>query len=81
MTYASGNRHNSIGGVMMSMLASSAVDLGFKPRSGHCKDLASICCIAVNHLAFTNWRAENQDNESEWSDMSICGLLLSELEL
>ena len=29
---------NQIGGVMVSMLASSAVDRGFEPRSGKTKD-------------------------------------------
>ena len=29
---------NRIGGVMVSVLASSAVDRGFKPRSGQTKD-------------------------------------------
>jgi hypothetical protein len=29
---------NRIGGAMVSMLASSAVDRGFQPRSGHTKD-------------------------------------------
>jgi hypothetical protein len=29
---------NRIGGAMVSVLASSAVDRGFQPRSGHTKD-------------------------------------------
>ena len=32
------NLENHIGGVMVSMLASSAVDRGFEPRSGQTKD-------------------------------------------
>jgi hypothetical protein len=32
------NGLNRIGGVMVSELASSAVDLGFEPRSGQTKD-------------------------------------------
>jgi hypothetical protein len=31
--------YNRIGGVMFSVLASSAVDRGFKPRSGQTKEL------------------------------------------
>ena len=50
---------NRIGGVMVSVLASSVVDRGFEPRSGQTKD-----CLA--------W---NQDNVAEWGDMSIRRLL------
>ena len=40
------NRDNRIGGVMVSVLASSAVDLGFEPRSGQTKDYnIGICCF------------------------------------
>jgi hypothetical protein len=36
---------NNIGGVMVSVLASSTVDSGFKPRSGQSKDYKiGICC-------------------------------------
>jgi hypothetical protein len=31
-------RENRIGGIMVSVLASSAVDHGFEPRSGQTKD-------------------------------------------
>jgi hypothetical protein len=33
------NPQNRIGGVMVSMLASNAVDCGFEPRSGQTKRL------------------------------------------
>jgi hypothetical protein len=37
---------NSIGGVLVSMFALSAVDCGFKPRSGQTKDYKiGICCL------------------------------------
>ena len=44
----SGNFHfNRISGVMVSMLASSAVDSGFEPLSGQTKDYKNgICCFS-----------------------------------
>jgi hypothetical protein len=35
--------HNRIDGAMVSMLASSVVDRGFEPRSGHIKDYNEKC--------------------------------------
>ena len=60
---------------MVSVLASSAVDRGFKPRSGQTKDhKIGICCFSAKHAAFRSksrdWLARNQDNVSEWSNMS-----------
>ena len=65
---------------MVSMLASSAVDRGFEPRSGQTIDYTiGICCFSTKHAALKrkskDWLARNQDNESEWGDMSIRGLL------
>ena len=41
---------NRIGGVMVSVLASSAVDHGFEPGSGQTKDYEiGICCFSANH--------------------------------
>ena len=41
---------NRIGGVMVSVLASSAIDRGFKPRSGQTKDYKiGICCFSAKH--------------------------------
>jgi hypothetical protein len=38
-----------IGGVMASVLVSSVVDRGFKPRSGQTKDYKiGICCFSAN---------------------------------
>ena len=46
----SSNFRNHIGGVMVSVLASSAVDIGFKPRSGQTKDYKiGICCFSAKH--------------------------------
>jgi hypothetical protein len=65
-----------IGGVMVSVLASSAVDRG----SGQTKDYTiGICCFSAKHAALRwkskDWLARNQNNVSEWSDMSTRGLL------
>ena len=44
--------HNRIGGVMVSVLASSAVDRGFEPLSGQTKDYKiCICCFSAKHAA------------------------------
>jgi hypothetical protein len=69
-----------IGVVMGSMLTSSAVDRGFKPRSGQTKDYKiDICCFSAKQAALSikckHWLARNQDNVSEWGDMSIRRLL------
>ena len=61
-------------------LASSAVDCGFKPRSGQTKDYKiGYCCFSSKHAALRrkskDWLARNQNNVSEWSDMSTSGLL------
>ena len=45
-------RCNRIGGVMVSVLASGAVDRGFEPRSGQTKDYKiGICCFSAKHAA------------------------------
>ena len=64
---------------MVSVLASSAVDRGFKPRSGQTKDYKiGICCFSAKHTPLRSeskdWLARNQNNVSEWSDMSTRGL-------
>jgi hypothetical protein len=56
------------------------VDRGFEPRSGQTKDYQiGICCFSAKHASLRSkskdWLARNQDNVSEWSDMSIRGLL------
>ena len=46
------NKTNRIGGVMVSLIASSAVDRGFEPRSVESKDFKiSICCFSAKHAA------------------------------
>lgn len=71
---------NLIGGVIVSMLAAGVRE--FQPWSGQTKGYTiGICCLSANYTALSskskNWFARNQDNVSEWDDMSSCGLLLS----
>ena len=41
---------NHVGGVMVSMLTSSAIDCGFEPWSGQTKDYKiGICCFSAKH--------------------------------
>jgi hypothetical protein len=62
------------------VLSSSVVDRGFEPRSGQAKDYKiGICCFSAKHAALRSkskdWLAQNQNNVSKWSDMSIRELL------
>ena len=71
---------NRIDSVMVSVLASNAVDRGFEPRSDQIEDYEiGICCFSAKHAALRrkskDWIARNQDNMSELGDMSIRGLL------
>ena len=65
---------------MGSVLASSAVDRRFQPRSGQTKDnTIGMCCLSAKYAALRgkskDWLARNQNNVSEWSDMSTRRLL------
>ena len=66
---------------IVSMFALSAVDRGFEPRSCQTKDYKiDLCCFSAKHAALTSknndWLLDrNQYNVSEWSDLSICGML------
>ena len=71
---------NRISGVMVNVLASSVVDRGFEPRSVQTKDYRiDMCCFSPKHAAVRrknkDWLARNQNNVSEWSDMSTRKLL------
>ena len=62
------------------MFASSVVDRGFKPWSGQTKDYkVDMCCFSTKHAALRSkskdWLARNQNNVSEWNDMSTHRLL------
>jgi hypothetical protein len=65
---------------MVSMLASSVIDSGFEPWSGQTKDYEiGICSFSAKHAALRrkskDWSARNQNNVSEWSNMSAHELL------
>jgi hypothetical protein len=65
---------------MVGVLTSSVVDRGFDSRSGQTKDYKiGICCFSAKHVALRrkskDWFAPNQNNLSEWRDMSTRGLL------
>jgi len=66
--------------VMVSVLVSSAVDRELESPSDQTKDYKiGICCFSSKHAASRrkdkDWLARNQNNVSEWSDMSTRGLL------
>jgi hypothetical protein len=70
----------NIGGVMVSVLASSVIDHVLEPRSGQTKDYKiGICGFSAKHASLRrkskDWLAENQNHVSEWGDMFISGLL------
>ena len=65
---------------MVNVLASSAIDCGFEPRSGQTKEYEiGICCFFAKHAALSSkskdWLDRNHNNVSEWSDISTRGLL------
>jgi hypothetical protein len=65
---------------MISVPPSSKVDRGFEPRSGQIKDYKiGICCFSAKHASLRrknkDWFARNQNNVSEWSNMSTRALL------
>ena len=71
---------NRICGVMVSVLASGAVDPGFELRLGQTKDNElGICCSSAKYAALRrkskDWLARNQNNVSVCNDMSTRGLL------
>jgi hypothetical protein len=70
------NTANHIDDVMISVLASSAVDRGFELRSGRTKDYKiGICCSSAKHASLRRKSKDrltrNQNNVSEWRDMSV----------
>ena len=71
---------NRMGGVMVSVVVSCAVDRVFEPRSCQTKDYKiSIICFSAKHATLRikskDWLARNQNNVSKWSDMSSRRLL------
>ena len=72
---------NCIGGIMVSVLASSEVDRGFEPMKGQTTDYkAGICCFSTKHATLRrknkDWFSRNQNNVTEWGDLSTCELLV-----
>ena len=58
------NQKHRIGGVMVSVLASSAVDRGFEPQSGQTKDYnIGICCFSAKHAALARKSKRLVDSE------------------
>ena len=60
---------NHLGGVMVSVLVSSAEGRGFDPRPGNTKDFKiGICCFPAKHAALRSkskdWWAQSQNNVS-----------------
>jgi hypothetical protein len=73
-------KSNLINGIMVNVLALSAVDHGFEPRSGKTRGYEiGICCFSSKHASLRvkskDWLVWNRSNVSEWGDMSVCGLL------
>ena len=65
---------------MVSMLALGAVDCRFEPRSCQTKGYKiCICCFSARHVALKRKSKDrfsrNQENVSDWNDMSTTGLL------
>jgi hypothetical protein len=61
--------YNRFGGVMVTVLAWSAVDRGCESQSGQIKDYKiGICCFSTKHALLRSksrdWLALNQDNVS-----------------
>jgi hypothetical protein len=75
----SSKKNNRIDGVMVSVLGSSPVDRGFEPRSSQTKDYNWYLLFSAKHAALRSksidWLARNQNNVSEWGNMSTRGLL------
>ena len=74
------NTSSRVGSVMVSELASSAIDCGFETRSSQTKEYKiGMCCVSAKHASLRSkskdWMTRNQNNVSEWSDISTRGLL------
>jgi hypothetical protein len=59
---------------VVSVLASSAVDRGFEPRSGQTKDYKiGICCFSAQHASLRRKSKDgltrDQNNVFEWSEL------------
>jgi hypothetical protein len=66
--------------VIVNVFASSKYSRSFEPLSGQAKHYKiDICCFSAKHATLKRknkvWLTQNQENVSEWSDMSTRGLL------
>jgi hypothetical protein len=72
---------NRFGGALASVPASNAIYRVFESRSGQTKDykIGINCFLSAKHAALRRKSKDglprNQDNVSEWGDMSIRGML------
>jgi hypothetical protein len=69
---------------MVSVLASGAIDCGYELRSCQTKEYKiDVCCFSAKNAALRrkskDWLARNQNNVSEWSDISTQRMLLAHL--
>ena len=60
---------------MVSVLASSVINCGYELRSCQAKEYQiGICCFSAKNAALRgkskDWLARNQNNVSEWNDIS-----------
>ena len=73
------NKTRRIGGIMVNVLASSAVDCGFEPPCQTKDYKIGIYCFSVRYAALRrkskDCPAGNKNNVSEWSDMSTRRML------
>jgi hypothetical protein len=65
---------------MVSVLALSVVDRGLQPLWGQTKNYEiGICCFSSKHSELRekskDWITRKQNNVSQWSAMSTCGVL------
>ena len=77
---------NRIGGVMVSVFASSVVDRGLESRSGKTKDYEIVICrFSAKHLALRRkkkyWLARNQNNVYECATCLSVNCCFCELPL
>ena len=68
--------YNRIDCVMVSVLASRAVDRGFEPRSGQTEDYKmGMCYFSTKHTSLRrkseDWLARNQDNAYSRTIVSV----------
>jgi hypothetical protein len=70
---------NRIGGAIASVLTSNAIGRGFEHWSSQTKEYKLVFVASLINMQqqgeITDWLAQNQDNVSEWGDITTHGLL------